>query len=110
MNNGVPVDLLKIVERLEGAGVPHEQAKALAEVIDAERKSADARYLPRDDLAHELFPIKSGIDKVDAKVERLEIKIDKSAAEVKFEIMRWTVSVWFLQFGLLAALLFKLAA
>ena len=110
MNNGVPLDVLKIVERLEGGGVPHEQASVLADVISAERRWADACYLPRENLAREFIPIKSSIDKVDAKVDRLEMKIDTSAAEVKFEIMRWTVTVWFLQLGFFTALLFKLPA
>lgn len=119
MNNGIPLDLLKIIERLEGGGVPHEQAKVLADVISAERKWADARYLPREELAHALWPIKSSIDKVDATVDRLatenkatadrlEMKIDKSAAEVKIEIMRRTVALWFLQVGFVTALVFKL--
>ena len=128
MNNGIPPDVLKLVERLKGGGVPHEQARALADVISAERTWADARYLPRDDLGHELLPIKASVDKVDAKVDhlgmkidksvvevdakfdRLEMKIDKSAAEVKFEIMRWTVALWFLQVGFVTALVFKLIA
>lgn len=132
MNNGVPLDVLKIVERLEGGGVPHEQARVqatvLAEVIGDERRRMDARYLPRGELAHELWPIKSSIEKLDAKVDRLaaesqarddrlegkldrvELKIEKNAAEVKIDILRWAVSLWFLQTGLLAALIFKLAA
>jgi hypothetical protein len=43
-----------------------------------------------------------------ATTDRVEMKIDKSASDVKTEIMRWTVSVWFLQFGFFTALLFKL--
>ena len=73
MNNGVPLDVLKIVEHLERGGVPHEQARAqatdLAEVIGAERKRMDARYLPREELAHELLPIKASIESLDAKVD-----------------------------------------
>lgn len=108
MTNDIPPDVLKLVERLEGGGVPHEQARVLADVISAERKWAEARYLPRDDLGYELLPIKAGIDKVDAKVDRLEMKIDKSAAEIKIEIMRWTVALWFLQVGFVTALVFEL--
>lgn len=123
MTNGVPLDVLKIVERLEGGGVPPEQAKVqatvLADVISAERKWLDGRYLPREELAHALLPIKSGIERIDAKVDRLasetraatdrlEMNIDKSAAEIKSELIRWTVSVWFLQLGFFTALLFKL--
>jgi hypothetical protein len=123
MNNGVPLDVFKIVERLEGGGVPHEQAKVqatvLAEVIGAERQRTDARYLPRDELAREFVPIKSGIENLDAKVDRhaaesrarddrLELKIEKTAADVKNEILRWSFALWFLQTGLLATLIFKL--
>lgn len=122
MNNGIPLDVLKIVERLEGGGVPHEQAKVqatvLAEVIGAERQRTDARYLPRNELAYELLPIKTSIENLDAKVDRhaaesrarddrLELKIEKTAADVKNEILRWTFSLWFLQTGLLAAFIFK---
>ena len=123
MNNGVPLDVFKIVERLEGGGVPPEQAKVqatvLSDVISEERKRVDARYLPRQDLACELLPIKSSIEKVDAKIdllaiesrasaERLELRIYKSVGDVKNEIMRWMLSLWFLQVGLVATLLFTL--
>jgi hypothetical protein len=125
MNNGVPLDVLKIVERLEGGGVPHDQAKVqatvLAEVIGDERRRMDARYLPRDELAHALLPISTSIDRLDAKVDRhaaesrarddrLELKIEKSASDVKNDILRWALSLWFFQTGLLAALIFRLHA
>ena len=133
MHNGATLDVLSIVERLEGGGVPHDQAKVqaavLVDVIRGECKCMDARYLARDDLANELLPLKSGIQMVDAKVdrlavearatsdrlaaeakaatERLEMRMDKTAADLKSEIIKWTLSVWFLQFGLFTALLFK---
>lgn len=87
-----------------------EQARVLAYVTSAERRWGDACCLPRENLARELIPIKSSIDNVDVKVDRLEMKIDTSAAEVKREIMCWTVTVWFLQLGFFTALLLKLSA
>jgi hypothetical protein len=114
MNNGIPLDVLKIVERLERGGVPHEQARVqatvLAEVIGDERKRVDARYLPREALAHELWPIKSSIEKLDAKVDRLDLKIEKTASDVKNEVLRWMFSLWFLQTGFLATVLITLFA
>ena len=114
MNNGVPLDVLKIVERLEGGGVPHEQAKVqatvLAEVIGDERKRMDARCLPREELAQELRPITSSIEKLDAKADRLELKIEKTASDVKNDVLRWMFSLWFLQTGFLATVMFTLFA
>ena len=91
MHNGATLDVLSIVERLEGGGVPHDQAKVqaavLVDVIRGECKCMDARYLARDDLANELLPLKSGIQMVDAKVDRLAVEAramsDRLAVEAR---------------------------
>ena len=134
MHNGDTLDVLNIIERLEGGGVPHEQAKVqaavLVDVVTGECKCMKARYVTRGDLSAALVPLESGIQVVDAKVDRLTVetkataerlafeakataellgmRIDKTASDLKSEMMKWTISVWFLQLGLFAALLFQL--
>jgi hypothetical protein len=101
----VPFDTLKMVERFEGAGFSMAQAKVqaavLAEVISAEDSSIAERFSSKQDVSQELVAIKASLDTINAK-------IDKSAAEVKGELIRWVVSVGLLQMALIAGLVLKL--
>lgn len=54
------------------------------------------------DVTHELVMIR-------ASLETLNAKIDRSAAELKAELIRWVVSVGLLQMALIAGLVLKLA-
>ena len=134
MHNGDTLDVLNIIERLEGGGVPHEQAKVqaavLVDVVTGECKCMETRYVTRGDHSAALMPLELGIQTVDAKVDRLTVetkataerlafeakataellgmRIDKTASDLKSEMMKWTISVWFLQLGLFTALLFQL--
>ena len=102
-------DTLKMVDRLVKAGVPTEQAKVqtelLAEVISAEDSSIVDRFASKQEVTQELLLIKAAIEKLDSK-------IDKSAAEVKGELIRWVVtvvvSVGILQMALITGLVLKL--
>lgn len=101
----IPFDTLKMMERLESAGFTNAQAEVLAEVIGKEKAHAAERYASKHDVAQELVGIKASIDNVGAT---LNLKIDRSAAEVKSELIRWVVSVGVLQMALIAALILKL--
>ena len=58
----VTFDTLKFVERLKGAGMPEEQAKALAEAFkDAQ---GEAELVTRKDLQIELAPLKADLNLV----------------------------------------------
>lgn len=105
----IPFDTLKMMERLENAGFTNAQAKAqaevLAEVIGKESANVAERYSSKQDVAQELSGIKASIESLGTT---LNLKIDRSAAEVKSELIRWVVSVGVLQMALIAALILKL--
>jgi len=81
----VTFDTLKFVETLKEAGVPEAQAKAFSTAV---RESHEAAELAtkRDiaDLRHE---------------------IKESAADLKFELLRWIIGIAIAQAGLLIGLL-----
>lgn len=112
----VPFDTLKMVDRLVKAGVPTEQAKVqtelLAEVISAEDASILDRFITKQDVAQDFLSVKLALEKLESKIDQLELKIDKSAAEVKGELIRWVVtvvvSVGILQMALITGLVLKL--
>ncbi|MFC4161995.1 coiled-coil domain-containing protein [Chitinimonas lacunae] len=99
-------DTLKIVQRLEEAGVPAAQARAqvaaLVEVINAENEHIAETYSSKTDIAQRLTNIEADLVKIDAKLE-------KTAAETKAELVKWVVSVGVLQMALITALVLKLA-
>lgn len=101
----IPFDTLKMMERLESAGFTNAQARVqievLAEVIGKESAGVADRYLSKQEFAPEIAGIR-------ASLGTLDVKIDKVAAEVKSELIRWVVSVGVLQTTLIAALLLKL--
>lgn len=78
------------------------QAAVLAEVISAEGSSIAERFSGKQAVSQELVAIKAWPD-------MLHSKIDKIAAEVKGELIRWVVSVSVLQMALIAGLVLKLA-
>ncbi len=55
----VTFDTLKFVERLKGAGIPEEQAKALAEAF--KEAQGEAELVTKKDLQIELAPLKSDL-------------------------------------------------
>jgi hypothetical protein len=101
----IPFDTLKMMERLEDAGFTNAQAKVqievLVEVISKENASMSELYLSKQDFAPELSAIRTSLGTLDAKIDRV-------AAEVKSELIRWVVSVGVLQTALIAGLLLKL--
>jgi peptidoglycan hydrolase CwlO-like protein len=77
------------------------QATVLAEVVSAEDSSIAERFSSKQDVSQELVTIKASLDMINSK-------IDKSAAEVKGELIRWFVSVRLLKMALIARLVLKL--
>ena len=108
-----PFDTPRVVERLEGAGVPAEQARmhasvfadVLQQTISAEGECMAERFANKQETGVEFSQIKVSLEKLDAK-------IDTTAAELKSELVRWmvsvVVSVGVLQTALIAGLLLKI--
>ena len=81
-------DTHKFVTKLEGAGLPKNQAEAITEAL--QETQSDVNFATKQDL----------------ELAKLELK--KDISEVKSELVRWVVGAGFLQTALIAALLMKL--
>jgi len=109
-----PFDTLNVVERLESAGIPAEQARMhaavladiLKETISVETECMAERFANKREAAAELNQFKVALEKLDAK-------IGTTAAELKSELIRWVltvvVSVGILQTAFIAGLILKIA-
>jgi uncharacterized protein YlxW (UPF0749 family) len=108
----LPFDTQKMVDRLEQAGVSGEQARAHVEVlvdaITGQEAEMDERYSNKQDGSRDLNEIRAVLTRLEARVETVDAKIDKVAAEVRAELIRWVVSAGLLQTALISALLIKL--
>jgi hypothetical protein len=81
---------LKFANRLKTAGVPAQQAEAEAEALSEVFETSLSELATKGDL------------------QRLEDRLDARMAQMKFEILRWTVGIALVQFGLLTGILLKL--
>lgn len=81
----ITFDTLKFAKKLEKAGLPQEQAEAIAEAF--KEASAGAEVATKRDVEH------------------LEIKI----AEMKFDLLKWIVGMSLAQFSVLIGILLKIA-
>ena len=81
----ITFDTLKFTKKLEKAGLPQEQAEAIAEAF--KEASAEAEVATKRDVEH------------------LEIKI----AEMKFDLLKWIVGMSLAQFSVLIGILLKIA-
>jgi hypothetical protein len=81
----ITFDTLKFAKKLEKAGLPQEQAEAIAEAF--KEASAEAEVATKRDVEH------------------LEIKI----AEMKFDLLKWIVGMSLAQFSVLIGILLKIA-
>ena len=112
----IPFDTLKMMERLEKAGVPAEQARVqtdlLAEVICAEDRSISERFSSKQDVTSELvrmnFELTAFRQEIKADVSNLRREMQVQNADTKSDITRWVVSVGIFQSALLAGLVLKL--
>jgi hypothetical protein len=99
--NDVLFDTQKMVERLEGAGVPSAQARVhtalLTEVVNAMEAAIIERCASKQDL-----------ERLEARMEVRMAGFDARLAETKSELIRMMVTVGILQTALIAALLLKL--
>jgi len=81
----ITFDTFKFAKKLEKAGLPQEQAEAIAEAF--KEASAEAEVATKRDVEH------------------LEIKI----AEMKFDLLKWIVGMSLAQFRVLIGILLKIA-
>ncbi|CAK0743399.1 DUF1640 domain-containing protein [Gammaproteobacteria bacterium] len=88
----ITFDTLKFVERLTTAGVPEAHAKAEA-------------FALRDILTESLDTTLA----TKADVERVETKLERVIAELKYDLLKWIVGLALAQFGLLVGVLMKLS-
>lgn len=123
----MPIDTQQVVERLTGAGVPDQQAKAHASVLrdalqDYDGHSSD-QFISKQELAEALAPIHEALIQLDAKIDgtaarleakidavdaKIDAKIDAAVSKAKADIALWIISAGFIQTGLIAALMLKL--
>jgi hypothetical protein len=110
---GVAFDTLKFVEKLEGGGFTHAQAKAAAEAFaDATGEQlatkADVREL-RGDIAKLEAATKADIAKLEvatkAEIAKLAETTKAAIAEGKAETLKWMFGQTLLIVGVLMALL-----
>jgi phage shock protein A len=103
-----PFDTQKMVDRLEQAGFTGEQARAHVEVLAEAMAERDERYANKQDVQQQFNDIRTTLVRLEAKVDTLDLKIDKAVAEVRAQLIHWMVSVGLLQTTLISALLIKL--
>ncbi|MGZ8193548.1 MAG: DUF1640 domain-containing protein [Methylobacter sp.] len=82
----ITFDTLKFTKKLEKAGLPPEQAEAIAEAF--KEASGEAEVATKRDVEH------------------LEVKI----AEMKFDLLKWIVGMSMAQFSVLIGILLKITA
>ena len=131
----MPIDTQQVMERLTGAGVPDQQARAHASVLrealqDYDSQSSD-RFVTKQDLVEALAPIHDALLRLDAKIDataaRLDAKIDATAARLdtkidavdakidtavsnlKSDLILWIASAGIFQTGVIAALVLEVA-
>jgi hypothetical protein len=95
-------DTQKMVERLEGAGVPPAQARTHTALLAGVTNAMEATIIER-------CASKQDLEKLDARIEVRMAGFDARLAELKSELLRWVVTVGILQMALIAALVLKLA-
>lgn len=113
----MPIDTQQVVEKLTGAGVPDQQARAHASVLGEALRDHELRaheqFVTKLDLVEALAPIHEALIRLDAgvvalnaKVDALEgkidDKIDTAIAKVKAEVAVWIVSAGLLQTSIIA--------
>jgi hypothetical protein len=82
----ITFDTLKFTKKLEKAGLPQEQAEAIAEAF--KEASGEAEVATKRDIEH------------------LEVRI----AEMKFDLLKWIVGMSLAQFSVLIGILLKITA
>jgi beta-phosphoglucomutase-like phosphatase (HAD superfamily) len=101
-------DTQKMVERLEGVGVPPAQARMhtvlLAEAISAVETTIIERCASKQDLERLEARVEVRMAGFDARLAGFDARL----AELKSELIRLVVTVGVLQTALIAALLLKL--
>jgi hypothetical protein len=101
-------DTQKMVERLEGAGVPPAQARVhtalLTEVMNAMEAAIIERCASKQDLERLEARVEVRMAGFDARLAGFDARL----AELKSELIRLVVTVGVLQTALIAALLLKL--
>jgi F0F1-type ATP synthase membrane subunit b/b' len=102
-------DTLKFANRLKTAGVPSVQAEAeadaLAEVLETnlgELATKEDLRATKEDLRHEINNLRHEINDLRRDL-RHEIK--ESAANLKFELLKWLIGLAVAQAGLLIGIL-----
>lgn len=82
----MPIDTQQVVDKLTGAGVPDQQAKAHASVLSEALRTYDAqlaaRVCSKQDLAAALDPIVATLARLEALIKALDAKIDATAARL----------------------------
>jgi len=128
----MPIDTQQVVEKLTGAGVPDQQARAHASVLSEALQDYELRahdeFASKQEPLEALKPIQDAlirleaaiaalnarVDALEVKIDGLEakfdIRIDAAISKVKAEVALWIVSAGLLQTSIIAALILELAS
>ncbi|HEY1044333.1 MAG TPA: hypothetical protein VGE60_10765 [Telluria sp.] len=120
----MPIDTQHVVEKLTGAGVPDQQARAHASVLADALQNFDGqtrhRFVTKQELVEALAPIHEALIRLEARMDAMEAKIDavdakidtkidSAVSKLKAEVALWIVSAGFVQTGIIAALVLEIA-
>lgn len=103
------VTMEKMDARLERFDAKLEGFDVKLEGLDAKLDAGAAKHEAKLDLHAVKLDTKLdlGLEKLKDQMAMLDLKIDKSASEVKSDMMRWVVSVGILQIAVISGLILK---
>lgn len=97
----VAFDTLKYAETLKAAGVPDPQAKAQAQALAEALKEGTAPLATQQDI----LLVKQDVLLVKQDIAGLRQEMNARLADLKVDLLKWTLSALALQGGLIVALL-----
>lgn len=110
----VAFDTLKMVDRLQAGGFSADQARAASTAFAEAMSGAELATKPdllaaEARLQHEIVVVraeaKAAEQRLEAKIDTLEQKIETSAAAVKADVLRWMFAALATQTALIAGLM-----
>jgi hypothetical protein len=106
-------DTQKMVERLEGAGVPPAQARMhtalLEEAIAALHSTIVEHCASKEDLARLEVRMDTGFKILEEHLVTEAALLRAAISDTRTDLMKWVVTVGILQMALIAGLVLKLA-
>lgn len=105
-------DTQKMVERLEGAGVPPAQARVhtalLGEAISTLQATMIEHCASKEDLARVEVRMDTGFKSLEEHLATATALLRAAISDTRSDLMKWVVTVGILQMALIAGLVLKL--